>query len=110
MPALFSSGAESNLFTWFTRARAWYVSQPQPVFEAVTLGLALLFGLLVMPALIYVAGVLTLLPYANGSWYALYFDFYKGLLEPRSSNWIVLVGPYVFLTLFRIFRFILRKL
>jgi hypothetical protein len=110
MPAQFSSGVESTLFTWFTRSRAWYFSQPQPVFEAITLGLALLVGLLVMPALIFLAGSLTLQAYANGGLFALYFDFLKGLVEPRLSCWIVLIGPFAFLTMFRLFRLALRKL
>jgi hypothetical protein len=104
------TGVESALFTWFTRARAWYFSQPMPTFEAVTLGLALLVGLLVMPALIYLAGRFTLEDYANGGVFSLYFDFYKGLFEPRSSFWVVVIGPFVLLTLFRLFRLILRKL
>ena len=75
-----------------------------------TLGLALLFGLLVMPALIYLAGYFVLKPYANGGIFSLYYDFFKGLIEPRPSFWIVVLGPFVFLSLFRIFRLILRKL
>jgi hypothetical protein len=106
----FSSGVESTLFTWFTRSRDWYFSQPQPVFEAITLGLTLLVGLLVMPALIYLAGSFVLQAYANGGVFALYADFLKGLVEPRLSCWVVLIGPFVFLTLFRIFRLVLRKL
>ena len=98
------------MFTWFSRARAWYFSQPTLIFEAVTLGLALLFGLLVMPPLIYLAGRFTLQEYANGGAFALYLDFLKGLVAPRSSFWVVLVGPFVFLTLFRLFRIALRKL
>jgi hypothetical protein len=98
------------LFNWFTRARAWYVSQPALPFEAVTLGLALLVGLLVMPALIYLAGRYTLSPYGNGSVFSLYGDFFKGLFEPRASCWVVVIGPFVFLSLFRLFRFALRKL
>jgi hypothetical protein len=54
------TGVENTLFTWFTRARVWYSSQPPLVFEAVTLGLTVLIGLLVMPALIYLAGSYTL--------------------------------------------------
>ena len=98
------------MFTWFTRARVWYSSQPPLIFEAVTLGLALLVGLLVMPALIYLAGSYTLKEYANGGVFALYLDYLKGLVEPRLSFWIVLLGPFVFLSLFRLFRLILRKL
>jgi hypothetical protein len=103
------TGVEFNLFTWFTRTRAWYSSQPTLTFEAVTLGLAVLVGLLIMPALIYVAGRYTLDSYANGNLFSLYGDFFKGLFEPRSSNWIVVLGPFVFLSLFRLFRLILRK-
>ena len=98
------------MFTWFTRARAWYVSQPTLTFEAVTLGIALLVGLLVMPALIYLAGRYTLSPYGNGGVFALYFDFFKGLFEPRASCWVVVIGPLVFLSLVRLFRLVLRKL
>jgi len=75
-----------------------------------TLGLALLFGLVVMPALIYLPGFYVLKPYANGGVFALYGDFYKGLVELRQSCWIAALGPFVFLSLLRIFRLILRKL
>ncbi len=98
------------MFTWFTRARDYYFSQSRPKFEAITLGLALLVGLLVMPALIYLAGRYTLMGYANGGLFALFSDFYKGLFEPRPSCWIVVAGPFVFLSLIRLFRLILRKL
>ncbi len=100
----------TELFNWFERARVYYSSLSRPKFEALTLGLALLFGLLVMPALIYVAGSFTLRDYANGGLFALYFDFFKGLFEPRQSVWIVFAGPFVLLTLFRVFRLILRKI
>ena len=92
------------------RARAYYLSLPRFKFEAMTLGLAVLFGLLVLPPLIYLPGFYILKPYANGGLFALYFDFYKGLAELRPSCWIALIGPFVFLSLFRIFRLILRKL
>jgi hypothetical protein len=115
MPALSrlpaeSSGALATLFNWFVRAHAYYFSLPRLQFEAMTLGLALLFGLLVMPALIYLPGYFVLKPYANGGIFALYFDYYKGLIELRPSCWIAVIGPFVFLSLFRIFRLILRKL
>jgi len=75
-----------------------------------TLGLALLFGLVVMPALIYLPGFYVLRPYANGGLFALYGDYFKGLVELRQSCWIAVLGPFVFLSLLRIFRDILRKL
>jgi hypothetical protein len=99
----------SNLFKWISRSRDWYFSQPTLSFEAVTLGLTLLVGLWVMPALIYLAGSLALNAYANGGLFALYGDFLQGLVELRPSCWIVLLGPFVFLTVFRVFRLILRK-
>ena len=98
------------MFNWFARAHAYYFSMPRFNFEAITLGLALLFGLVVMPALIYLPGVYVLKPYANGGVFALYYDYYKGLVELRPSCWIAVLGPFVFLSLFRIFRFILRKI
>jgi hypothetical protein len=36
-------------------------------------------------------------------------DFYKGLVDLRPSCWIVLVGPFVFLTFFRFCRYLVRK-
>lgn len=98
------------MFNWFVLARDRYYSQPRPIFEAITLGLAVLFGLLVMPALIYAAGRLTLREYANGGFFALYFDFFKGLFQLRTSFWIVALGPLVFLSLARLFRLVLGKL
>jgi hypothetical protein len=99
----------ADLFNWFVRARDWYFALPRLNFEAMTFGLALLAGLIVMPALIYLAGRIALNDYAQGSVFALYFDFFKGLFG-HSSFWIVVAGPFVFLTLFRLFRWILRKL
>ena len=105
-----TTGAWTELFNWFERARDYYVSLPRLKFEAMTLGLALLAGFLVMPPLIYLAGHFTLREYANGGLFALFFDFFKGLFELRPSCWIVVAGPFVFLTLIRIFRLILRKI
>ena len=109
-PAGGTTGAWAKLFNWFVRAHAYYFSLPRLQFEATTLGLALLFGLFVMPALIYLPGYYVLKPYENGGLFALYVDYCKGLVEPRPSCWIALAGPFIFLSLFRIFRFVLRKL
>ena len=97
------------MFTWFERTRDFYFTQSRPIFELMTFGLALLVGLLVMPGLIYVAGIYTLKEYANGGVFALYGDFYKGLFEPRPSCWIVVAGPFLFLSFVRVCRLILRK-
>ena len=109
-PAGGTTGAGAKLFNWFVRARAYYFSLPPFQFEAMTLGLALAVGLLVLPALIFIPGYYVLKPYANGGVFALYFDYFKGLIELRPSCWIALAGPFVFLSLFRICRLILRKL
>jgi hypothetical protein len=53
-----------------------------------------------MPALIYLVGFYILKPYVNGSLFALYFDFFKGLIELRPSCWTVILGPFVFLSLY----------
>jgi hypothetical protein len=103
-------GPGHKLFNWFVRARDSYFAQSRPKFEATTLGLALLLGLLVMPLLIYVAGRYTLKEYANGGLFALFTDYCKGLVQLRPSCWIVLIGPLVLITLLRLFRLILRKL
>jgi hypothetical protein len=92
------------------RARDFYFSQPRLKFEAMTLGLAVLFGLAVVPAFIYLAGFYILKPYVNGGLFALYFDFFKGLIELRPSCWTVMIGPFVFLSLFRVFRLLLSKI
>ena len=97
------------MFNWFVRAREWYFALPRLQFEAMTLGLALLFGLLVMPACIFLAGNIALKDYANGGVFSLYADFFKGLFLPRPSFWVVVAGPFVFLALVRLFRWILRK-
>lgn len=108
-------GPGHNLFTWFERARDYYFSLSRPKFEAMTFGLAILVGLLVMPALIYLAGRYTLGAYAHGTVqethgvFSLFFDFFKGLAEFRPSCWIVLLGPFVFLSFVRLCRLILRK-
>ena len=100
----------ATLFNWFVRAHAYYFSLPPFKFEAMTLGLAVLFGLLVLPPLIYLPGFYILKPYQNGGVFALYWDFSKGLVELRPSCWIALIGPFAFLSLYRVFRLILRKL
>ncbi len=97
------------MFDWFYRARDWYLSQPRLNFEAITVGVALLLGFLLMPALIYVAGSLTLESY-EGGFFSLYYDFFKGLFVPHLSFWSVVAGPLVFLTLLRLFKLILSKI
>ena len=97
------------MFNWFGRARDQYLALPRFKFEATTLGLAVLAGLVLMPALIFVAGHFTLREYANGGLFALYFDFYKSLVAFEEAAWIVLIGPFAFVCVFRIFWLILAR-
>ena len=104
-------GAWAKLFNWFVRAHAYYFSLPRLKFEAMTLGLAAAFRPARDAARSSISpAIYVLKPYANGGVFALYVDFFKGLVELRPSCWIALAGPFVFLSLFRIFRLILRKL
>ncbi len=113
MPALSRRPAgvrgRTTLFDWFYRGRDWYLAQPRLNFEAITVGAALLVGLLVMPALIFVAGYFTLQPY-DGGLLSLYYDFFKGLFAPQLTFWYVVAGPLVFLTLLRLFKLILSRI
>jgi hypothetical protein len=97
------------LFSWYGRARGYYFSLSRPKFEALTLALALLVGLVVMPVLIFIAGSYALKSYADGGLFSLFTNFCKGLVDFRPSCWIVLIGPFVFLTFFRVCRYLLRK-
>lgn len=70
--------------------------------ELATLALALAFGLLVMPPLIWIAGQLTLGDYARdysgtptGGPLALWADFFAGLASGSLGYWTVLLGPWV---------------
>lgn len=98
------------MFNAILRWRDSYLALPRWQKEAIILGSAVLVGFLVMPALIYLAGRLTLREYANGGLFALYFDFFKSLFRFESTGWIVVAGPFGFLTLLRLFRLIFRKI
>jgi hypothetical protein len=108
-PPAGGSTRATTLLDRFYRARDWYLAQPRFSFEAMTFGAAVLVGLLVMPALIFVAGSFTLQSY-DGGLLSLYYDFFKGLLAPQASFWFVVAGPFVFLTLVRLFRLALSKI
>ena len=97
------------MFSWYGRARGYYFSLSRPKFEALTLAIALLVGLVIMPVLIFIVGSYALKSYAHGGLFALFVDFCKGLVDLRPSCCIVLIGPFVFLSLFRICRHLLRK-
>jgi hypothetical protein len=103
-------GGLADLFTWFVRARDWYFALPRLQFEAMTFGVAVLVGLLIMPVFIYLAGLAVLKQFANGGVFSLYYDWFAGLFGGHSSFWIVVAGPFAFLSLFRLCRWVIGKL
>ncbi len=71
---------------------------------------ALLLGLLLMPLLIWAAGMLALGPYANGGFIALLQDYLRGLGQGSQASWLVLAGPYLLLSLVRLLRLALQHI
>ncbi len=78
--------------------------------ESIFAAVALAFGLIVMPLLIYAAGSATLGAYQSGGLGSFLKDFYLGLLHGTGSMWTVVVGPYLFITLFRAVLLLSRRL
>src|SRR5205807_224893 len=83
--------------------------------ELAIFGIALLFGLIAMPFLIWFAGNRVLGPYTHGQSpragpFALAGDFLLGLLHGSAVFWIVALGPAVLLLLVRLFIALLRAL
>lgn len=72
-------------------------------------GGALFTGLIAVPLLIYVAGVLTLGPYASGGLGAFLADFVIGLVRGWPVAWAIVLGPYAAIVLLRVARFVLRR-
>jgi len=64
----------------------------------------MVLGVLLMPLLVWVAGMVALGAYANGGFGALLGDFLRGLAEGSLACWLVLAGPYLVLSLVRLLR------
>jgi hypothetical protein len=64
------------------------------------------FGLLVLPFLVYLAGILTLGPYEGGL-LSFLGSLYLAFFTLQPSAWVLLLGPYV---LFWIVRLLTRPL
>ncbi len=71
-------------------------------------GLLLGFGLLLMPFLIYLAGVLTLGPYEGGL-LAFLGSLMGAVLTARPSAWLLVAGPYLLFTAIRLLTRPLRR-
>lgn len=65
------------------------------------LGSLLLAGLLLLPALIYLAGLSLLGAYEGGSFLGQYGSIYSGLAQGNWSAWIVVLGPTMLVILGR---------
>ena len=92
-----------------------YGALPRARRELIILAVALLFGLVAMPLLIWLAGSRVLGPYSHGANphagpFALTGDFLLGLLHGSLVFWFVALGPALLLTLVRLFVALLRAL
>lgn len=82
-----------RLFGWF---------RPQGALgELKLLGASVLFGLLVMPPMIYLVGRRTLGEYANGGLFALWGDYFVALFRLRIPYLLVALGLYLAIQLLR---------
>ncbi len=95
--------------------RDTYGALPRAQRELVIFGLALLWGLIVMPFLIWFAGSRVLGPYTHGQNahagpFALVADFFVGLVHGSAVFWAVALGPAVLLLLIRLFVALVRAL
>jgi len=76
--------------------------------EAIYLALLAGFGLLVMPFLVYLAGVSSLGPYEGGL-AAFLGSLYKAFFTLDGAAWALLLGPYVLFTAIRLLTAPLRR-
>ena len=77
--------------------------------ELLTLALALAVGLGVMPLLIWLVGSTQLGPYANGGLGHMLADYYVALARGSLPHWLVALGPYAAVWLWRALRFWFRR-
>jgi hypothetical protein len=97
------------------RVRERYSALPRARRELAIFTVALLFGLIAMPFLIWFAGNRVLGPYLHGQNpragpFALAADFLMGLVHGSAVFWLVALGPAVLLFLLRLFIALLRAL
>jgi hypothetical protein len=67
-------------------------------------GAALFTGFVVLPALIYFAGSALLGPFEGASLGTSFRSIYQGLGDGSIAAWIVVLGPYALLLLFKALR------
>ena len=72
--------------------------------ELLVAGVGLALGLILMPILIFYAGVAALGRYDGASLGHLYSSLFTGLKEASIASWLVFLGPYGLYLLFRALR------
>jgi hypothetical protein len=77
--------------------------------ELLILAWSLGAGLILMPVLVYIVGLLTLGPYASGGWGALLVDVYKGLFRGWWAAWTLVLGPLALVYFIRGTHFLYRR-
>lgn len=93
---------QNPLDRWFPKLPAFW--RREFGFLALLLG----FGLLVMPFLIYLAGVLTLGPYEGGL-LAFLGSLLLAFFTATPSAWLLVAGPYLMFTAVRLLTRPLRR-
>ena len=85
-----------------------FQAQPPLRRELLLLAAALLFSLLILPMLIWIAGRLSLGEYlrdpsgaSTGGPLALTVDYMRGVLALSPGHWLALLGPYLLTVAFR---------
>lgn len=63
---------------------------------------AAVFAATLLPVLVYYTGTATLGPYAHGGLQQFFGDFYADLARLRGNAWVLLLGPVLLVTLWRI--------
>jgi hypothetical protein len=72
--------------------------------ELAVAGIGLLLGVILMPVLIFYAGVAALGRFDGASLGHLYSSLLEGLREASIASWMVFLGPYGLYLLFRALR------
>jgi hypothetical protein len=115
MPTPPRTGETAPPLERLSQLRDSYAGLPRARRELIILGAALLFGLLAMPFLIWLAGNRVLGPYTHGQNLhagplALLLDFFVGLAHGSAVFWAVALGPAALLLLLRLFVKVVRAL
>jgi hypothetical protein len=96
-------------------ARMPFGARPWLQRQLIIYGIAVAFGLILMPFVIWSVGSRVLGPYTHGDNahagpFALFGDFWVGLLHGSAVFWLVALGPALAIALVRLFLVLLRVL